>query len=309
MRFVLFGMGLAGWLLLGPQQTKAETLELQPTSDWKLREYDDKCRVSRTFGEGEDRVTLWLFKGGPSRFINITAIGRPFRNPYGARVTVGFSPREPLSRGYISSTSSKGRPVISLFGVSVVSYQSAETADAVSKDAEKEERVDLSSARLGEQATVDEIATRYAAIQSLNLSGALVQKVSLKTGPLTDVLSLFAECIEGMPKRRAASSEIGNGKSQSAKTIGEREWAMQISADYPAHLLREMKQGGVGVRVQVSPKGRATFCEVTSHYGPAGFNDSACLAMMRHSRFEPALDANGEPIWGSYSTRITYRIN
>ena len=57
-----------------PFSAQAQTLQLEPKSDWKLREYDDKCRVSRVFGEGENQTTLWVEQGGAEPLYNLSLI-------------------------------------------------------------------------------------------------------------------------------------------------------------------------------------------------------------------------------------------
>ncbi len=288
----------------------AATLELEPSSEWRLREYDDRCRISRKFGEGENEVTLWIEKAGAGRFVNMTAIGRPFRNPYGPRIRIAALPEESIIRGFISNTSSTGRPVISMFGVSLISFESPEVDEFTQSD--EEEAVDMNAGVVDDVAplTPQIIEQRYNALQAIELSGALVQKVSLETGGIAAMMEQLQQCADTLPQRRAniLDGEVVQG-GQGAGTEGEREWAQQIQANYPSYLLRERAQGTVAVRVQINRQGRASYCEVTGHTGPAGFNDAACLAMMRHSRFQPAKDSNGDPMWGSYSTRITYRLN
>ena len=80
MRYLQFlVLGLVGAIgFSAPLQ--AETV-LEPSSDWRLREYEDKCRLSRNFGEGEQAVSLWLDQGGAQQTFNLTLIGEPFANP------------------------------------------------------------------------------------------------------------------------------------------------------------------------------------------------------------------------------------
>ncbi|WP_425429618.1 energy transducer TonB [Erythrobacter tepidarius] len=94
-----------------------------------------------------------------------------------------------------------------------------------------------------------------------------------------------------------------------ARTKNERSWAARIQENYPARALREEIEGTVGVRVTVTPDGRATGCTVTSSSGSDILDSAACQGMERYARFEPALDDAGNPTNGSYSTRITYRLN
>jgi protein TonB len=98
-------------------------------------------------------------------------------------------------------------------------------------------------------------------------------------------------------------------KARPARTKGERGWSARIQEDYPSRALREEVEGTVGVRVTVTPDGRATGCSVTASSGNSDLDSGACRSMERYARFEPALDDAGNPTTGSYSTRITYRLN
>lgn len=98
-------------------------------------------------------------------------------------------------------------------------------------------------------------------------------------------------------------------RARGARTKGERGWAARIQENYPARALREEIEGTVGVRVTVTPDGRATGCSVTASSGSDILDAAACTGMERYSRFEPALDDAGNPTTGNYTTRITYRLN
>ena len=292
-----------------PFSAQAQTLQLEPTSDWKLREYDDKCRVSRVFGEGENQTTLWIDQGSVGQLFNITLIGRPFRNAYGPRITMAFTPGEARSRGYVSSTSSKGRPVIASFGVPAISFEQLTPRPTVAADGTTEEIVDLLAGRASEFTKAEVLQGRYEAIESLDVSGALLQQVSLLTGEFLPVLSQLRSCKSKLKQKRQALSSDSSDLSRRATPVGQGQWAAKIQANYPYYLIREKKEGTVWINVQVSPEGRVSFCEVSFQSGDPGFNNSACLAMMRHARYEPALDANGVPRWDSLKTSITYRLN
>lgn len=92
-----------------------------------------------------------------------------------------------------------------------------------------------------------------------------------------------------------------NPKNQSS-------WAARIQDNYPARALREEKEGTVGVSVTVGPDGRVSACSVTSSSGTTDLDAAACDGMQRYARFDPALDAAGNPTSGRWSTRITYRL-
>jgi protein TonB len=97
--------------------------------------------------------------------------------------------------------------------------------------------------------------------------------------------------------------------ARGATTRNERRWAARIQENYPSRALREEIEGTVGVNVSVTPDGRVGSCRVTASSGSGILDDAACKGMERYARFNPALDAAGNPTTGSYSTRITYRLN
>lgn len=97
--------------------------------------------------------------------------------------------------------------------------------------------------------------------------------------------------------------------ARGASTRNERRWASRIQENYPSRALREEVEGTVGVRVTVTDKGRATNCQVTASSGSSVLDQAACRGMERYARFNPALDAQGNETSGTYSTRITYRLN
>jgi protein TonB len=98
-------------------------------------------------------------------------------------------------------------------------------------------------------------------------------------------------------------------KARGVKTKGERGWVQRITEDYPSRAAREELEGTVGVRVTVTPEGRATGCTVTKSSGHDILDTAACKAVERYSRFEPAWDDAGNPISAPWSTRITYKLN
>jgi protein TonB len=88
----------------------------------------------------------------------------------------------------------------------------------------------------------------------------------------------------------------------------QNRWAARIQENYPSRALREGTEGTVGVTVTIGPDGRVADCSVTSSSGSRDLDTAACQGMQRYARYNPALDAGGNPISGSTSTRITYRL-
>ena len=98
-------------------------------------------------------------------------------------------------------------------------------------------------------------------------------------------------------------------QARGARPKGQGSWAARIQDNYPSAALRKEIEGTVGVRVTVGPDGRVSGCTVSGSSGSGDLDSAACDGMTRYARFEPALDAGGNPTTGSFSTRIVYKIN
>ncbi len=98
-------------------------------------------------------------------------------------------------------------------------------------------------------------------------------------------------------------------QARGASPKGQGRWARRIQENYPSRALREEIEGTVGVTVTIGANGRVSGCRVSRSSGSGILDDAACKGMERYARFDPALDAAGNPTTGSYSTAITYRLN
>jgi protein TonB len=98
-------------------------------------------------------------------------------------------------------------------------------------------------------------------------------------------------------------------KARGVQPKNQRSWAARIQENYPRRAAQEEIEGTVGVRVTVTADGRATGCSVTASSGSNILDEAACKDLERYGRFDPAWDADGNPISAAWSTRITYKLN
>ncbi len=90
---------------------------------------------------------------------------------------------------------------------------------------------------------------------------------------------------------------------------GQSRWAARIQENYPATAVRREIEGSVGVTVQIGTDGRVTGCTVSRSSGESVLDEAACQGMQRYARYNPALNAAGDPIPASTSTTIVYRLD
>jgi TonB family protein len=97
--------------------------------------------------------------------------------------------------------------------------------------------------------------------------------------------------------------------SRPVKALEQAEWVRKVQAVYPVGKLLALENGLVRVRLIVDPEGKPSSCHIQMKAKDDDFEQAACGTMMRHARFEPALDASGKPIASYFVTSVIYRVN
>lgn len=65
-------------------------------------------------------------------------------------------------------------------------------------------------------------------------------------------------------------------------------------------------RGEVGYVLQVDEAGKPTGCEITDKFRRTYVNDTLCDVLLKHHSFEPAEDATGTAVEGSYEGRLNF---
>ncbi|MEP2236473.1 MAG: TonB family protein [Alteripontixanthobacter sp.] len=98
------------------------------------------------------------------------------------------------------------------------------------------------------------------------------------------------------PPSQARGASRRNGSS----------WAARISNNYPSRALRQEEEGTVRMSITVGANGRVAACSVTGSSGSSTLDDAACKGMERYARYDPALNAAGNPISSTLTEAIRY---
>ena len=83
-------------------------------------------------------------------------------------------------------------------------------------------------------------------------------------------------------------------------------WA--TANDYPTQALRAEVEGTVAFRLEIGSDGRVANCMVTSSSGSAELDTTTCRLVTQRAQFDPARDAQGRAVSGTYSNRIRWII-
>jgi TonB family protein len=258
---------------------------LAPSSEWRFREYDDRCRASRTFGEGENRTSLWIEQGGAESIYNLTLIGQPLRDPYGPAVRLRFGENEEITRSYIFAKSSRGRPVLRMYGVTTTQPDLDRKKDSKAPDI-----------------SIDQDA--MAMIDRLHLRNSIRNPLTLELGPMTAPLSFLKSCGERLSVLLSEAGRPLTSEARPPKPIESDDWL--TASDYPDYLVRAQMQGTLTARLTVGTNGKATGCFVVESNKPQLFDDAVCLGLMKRAQFEPAINTMGEPVASYYFYKISF---
>ncbi len=102
----------------------------------------------------------------------------------------------------------------------------------------------------------------------------------------------------------SASVAQAQTKESAPKPIGG-PWI--TADDYPPLAIRAKEEGIVIVAVSVDASGQATDCRIETSSGSDALDQASCRGMQR-GRFEPARDAKGRAVAGTYSKRLSWRL-
>ena len=75
--------------------------------------------------------------------------------------------------------------------------------------------------------------------------------------------------------------------------------------DYPLEAIEKNEQGRVSMRLIVGSDGRVRECIIDRTSGSASLDSASCKIVMERARFEPARNAEGNPV----TAEVTQRIN
>ncbi len=290
MRWVtLISVAVIAVLAIPVQAAAADDeLLLEPSDAWNIRYDEDKCRLLRSFGSGDDQTLLQIDQTGTEPFYTLALFGRPLDETRGTTMSIQFGPHEGASeRSFLAGRlQDEDIPFIIMHGIHLAPVPS--------------------NMKIGTFVAVDIGAAREAAIDRIVLDRGLHKRLVLHTGSLGEPLSAMRTCSQDLAKHLGLDSEGQASLSRRAEVINAGEVARRIP--YPPEMIRRDTEGEVDFRVIVNEHGKATTCQIARSTRPAVFDDIVCHTIMRLAEFEPALDREGNPTASYYESRVRFEI-
>ena len=290
MRKYALATALCATVLTGTP-ARAEPIVLSPSSPWNVDFAEDKCRLMRFFGEGDDRHYLLFQQYWPAREAGLTVAGpsfRKFRSLYRTDVRF-FDGQDPVRTTPFTGT-------VDGFGTGVI-FSSLSIREAQPEAGTPEESSPRGPAQL------DPAFGKKVQFLELKQGG---REVRLDTGPLNAAFDVLNQCTLDLLRDWGLDPERHLTASSGPQWLNQEALARRIMANYPSDALARGEQGIMRMRVIVSADGAVESCTMLKATETERLESPACN-VMKAAKFEPARDAAGQPFRSYYATSITYR--
>jgi TonB family protein len=270
---------------------EAKPVDIAPSSPWNVDFGENKCRLARFFGEGEDRHLLFFEQYWPGETFGMTVAGPSFKRfQSGIRTDVSFSgAQKPFQTRPFTGTVGKYGSGVIYSTLSLAKDDAARTAD------------EIAPARVPQ---LDKEIARQAEFVSLRQRG---DEIRLLSGPLDEAFAVLDNCAFDLIGTWGLDVAQHRKATRLPRWINKDTVVKRIVAVYPRQALNSGEQGIMRMRVTVSAQGMVEDCTIIKATNTDQLESPACKAMLE-ARFEPALDAEGKPMRSYFAETIVYVI-
>ena len=294
MRALGLGLTVASFGITAPAlaDDRNSPVVLEPSTYWSVDFGEEKCRLARAFGEGDNRHLLYLEQGGPSASFGFVVVGPSFdRFKKTTHISTQFGDFDPIQdrAPFLGTTETLGASII---------YSSLQFKNPPD-EGEIETGGDLDLPRMDTELAgkINSITIRYRKLA-----------VVFETGSLEDAIKVLNECALNFVEEWGLDRSQHETMTKTPVWLNPESVAKRIQRQYPSSALRKGEQGIFRMRVLVEADGNVSDCVVNNATITESLETPACKEMQR-ANFEPALDKAGKPMRSFYTTQIVYRIN
>lgn len=289
MRFVSLAGAVALAFVSLPVPAAAQTFA--PSGPWEISADADSCILKRSFGEGEDALSLELQRYFPG---DIRAVIKSKTLVPTKSITMRYRLNEdPAWREDIAKYNARpteGSAVVFLpWAMLLPQVHSGMTLPEI---AEFFRTQDL---RSHEKAAGAEVKT-------LTLEGAFEEAVTLRLGSLSAPISALNGCFDDQLTTWGIDVAAQNNLS---RLVTPTKSTQEKIYEPIAYIVSSGKPMDLTVRLIISPTGEIESCHFDKIKTPQAAVDSFCREIRRKVEFEPALDADGNGVRSAYTYRYT----
>ncbi len=278
-----------------------EALQLAPSSKWRVDYAESTCTLMREFGEGDEKVTLLLDRMEPSDSARMTIYGKKLILPLNEdALKIEFEPNGNEQQiSYFKGKMADGQPAILVLENMRIRALNQNEKDGVAKNQKEKSFVPFKLIPITE---AEEMA-----ITELKIGRPLRHPVTLQTGSMGKAFRALRDCTDNLvrywgfdPAKRLTLQREVTPKSSPGNWIS--------TLNYPVSEISRGGRGIVNFRMDIDASGKATKCEVLQSASSPEFKRAVCLTLMKNAEFNPALDADGNPISWYWRNTVVFQL-
>ncbi|NCP14844.1 MAG: TonB family protein [Sphingomonadales bacterium] len=289
-RTILALSALATTLTAMPAQ--AEVVEIAPSSPWNIDFGETKCRLARIFGEGDAQHILFFEQYFPSKYAGLTLAG-PSYSRFGNRKSTDLA----FNAAQESRKTQPFTGKVEGFGDGVI-YSAVNVAEGYESNDDDGAAPDLRLPQL------DKEAAREVEFVAVKQRG---DDVRLMTGPLDQAFAAMDTCALDLIGTWGLDVEQHRTATRMPLWTNREGIVRRIVAAYPRDAQNFGEQGIMRMRVIVNPDGAVEDCVILKATSADRLESPACRAMA-NAKFDPALDAAGQPMRSYHAESIVYQL-
>ena len=285
---------------------EARETVLEPDGPWAIDYAEQKCRLARFFGMGEDRSILLFEQCEPREVADLTAAGAPLR-----RLAVSPTLKVLVGPGdtQVWQRTGRGRTKLEGYGPAVwTSFTAPSTWISRSSPAGVGEESDAAASTGSPQARegLPHIrAEEFTGTDRLTLEGPK-DRVTFLVGGLSAALAALNNCAVDLLASWDLDPEKQKTITAKARPLNLDEIREGMQKGYPVEAARRGERGYFSLRIIVNEDGTIGDCALTNATSVEYLRSNACEVFGDRAMFAPAQDASGNPIKSFYTTTVAY---
>ncbi|MHA6720845.1 energy transducer TonB [Sphingomonas sp. RS6] len=251
---------------------------------WEINYDRDSCHLYARFGQGDDTVFVSFTRYSPGFFFELRLYGKPVQLTGGRRIfTLDFG-------------TGKHEKFNAILG------SDGDLAMAIMRSVTLTDVKDIKDA-----AKANQVETLAASVTGMDVKPYGKRSFHLEFGNLAKPFAALQTCTEQLIETWGFDPKVQLSlqKPPEPKAVPSI-WL--TPDDYPDKASRDGYSGLLQFRLNVDADGNVSSCHILARTEPDLFATPTCRAMMRKAKFDPAIDANGNPVASYFVSSVLYNL-
>lgn len=282
--FCVMALTLASKPALADQ---GEPMVFEPSGAWVMDDQEEVCTLRRPFVAGDASLILQFSSRDLGNYVDVILASSNLRTDE-AKVTYQFlpdaEPRDPRN------------PRVGSLGEELRGVRFAGTMREPAGDAQSKATT----------WSIVERQQREATISGLQVDGVFEKPVLLRTGAMDAAMDAMRSCVDDLYVSWGFNPRIADATAVPASRLNSYDLARRANNAYPRKFARSGISARVNVLVSVGSDGRPTNCHARNPQPYPEFEKVVCETIMKHARYEPARDADGNAVEGVDTFEMTF---